>query len=74
MKTKTYENCPLYNKGKDFQRVDANRLFYHLILKRVLSKKLIVGDFKNVIPYVMLGPTASELLMKKTKVSIYLIS
>lgn len=70
METKSFENCPLYNKGKDFQRVDAKRLFYHLVLTRVLSKKLVIGDFKNVISYVMLGPNAREMLMKKKKVSI----
>ena len=72
LKSKAFSTCSLYNRGKDFQRTDAERLFRHLVLTRVLSEKLFIGNHENVISYVMLGPKAREVLMNKPKVIFFI--
>ena len=64
-----YESTSLYKKGASYQRTDAERLFRHLVLTRVLSEELVIGSHENVISYLKLGPRNGEVLSGKFKVS-----
>ncbi|XP_057302171.1 recQ-like DNA helicase BLM [Hydractinia symbiolongicarpus] len=72
-KTKMYDSCSLYNKGGSYQRNDAERLFRHLVLTRVLSEELVLGAHENVISYIKLGPRASDLLNHKFQMHLNIL-
>ena len=54
-----------------YQRTDAERLFRHLVLTRILSEELVIGLHEQVISYVKLGPRALELFEGKFKVHCF---
>jgi len=69
-KSKNYTNCSCYNKGGGYQRTDAERLFRHLVLTRVLSEELFIGSHENVISYLKLGPKAADIIGNKQKMHL----
>ena len=71
-KTKPYEGCCLFKKGESYNRNDAERLFRHLVLQKVLAEELKIGMHDNVISYLKCGPRANEVLNNSTQVG-YLI-
>ena len=55
-------SLPLYGRGKDLVRHDAERLLHMLVLKDVLRENLQIGSHDNVICYIKPGPKAADVL------------
>ncbi|CAK9293604.1 unnamed protein product [Gordionus sp. m RMFG-2023] len=70
--TEGYQNLPMYGKGSNYNRNDADRLARKLVLEGFLREKLQVSSYEHVVSYVNAGPRYLELVSGNVKVEMAL--
>uniref|UniRef100_A0A0X3P9R3 RecQ-like DNA helicase BLM n=1 Tax=Schistocephalus solidus TaxID=70667 RepID=A0A0X3P9R3_SCHSO len=61
---------PLYGKGANYSKIDAERLIHRLLADRILLEEFVVTTVDTVAAYLRLGPKADSLLSGQQKIML----
>ena len=68
MESSGHQRLPIYGRGKDWARVDVERLFRKLVIDGVLAEDLVVTAAEHTACYIKVGTRALPVLDGRNKV------